>query len=120
MTAATTAIDLVSLRENILRDLLLSAPQRFAPRTPSLRRGTLRHISHPAARPWDLGPGATPPSDRLARMDVQAMLPLCAIVVVVSNWRTSRWLTSAAPPGMTGDIYEANSESPRLTYLYVH
>src|SRR5713101_3260616 len=106
MTAATTAIDLVSLRENIWETSFLSAPQKFAPRTPSLRRGTLRHISHPAARPWDLGPGATPLSDRLARMDVQAMLPLCAIVVVASNLRTSRCLTSAAPPGMTADIYQ--------------
>src|SRR6266851_10275300 len=104
MTAVTTAIDLVSLRENIWETSFYQH-RKSLPRTPSLRRGTLRHISHPAARPWDLGPGATPPSDRLARMDVQAMLPLCAIVVVVSNLRTSRWLTSAAPLGMTGDIY---------------
>jgi hypothetical protein len=98
LTAATMAIDLVSLRKNIGKVPFVGATT-FATRPTSLRRGTLRHISHPAIRPRDVGPRQTRPSDRLASLAAQAVLPLCALIVVVRILGTSRWLISAAPPG---------------------
>src|SRR6266851_7438388 len=105
MTAATTAIDLVSLRENTLGDLLYQHHKGLRPVPPAY--GEAHSVTSVTRR---ADPGTLVPERLRLPIDwrVWTFRPCCRFAPSSLSrviLRTSRWLTSAAPPGMTGDIY---------------